>query len=47
MIKRLLDAINQPLGRIGLIIAALVVLSVGMGDCPNTDSATTADPVSA
>ena len=30
MIKRVFDAINQPLGRIGVLIAVLIIVSAGI-----------------
>jgi hypothetical protein len=39
MFKRLLDAVNQPLGRVGLMIAALAVFSVGVWGIIQTQKA--------
>jgi hypothetical protein len=39
MIKRIVDALNQPLGRIGVVIACLALLSVGAWGVMQTQSA--------
>ena len=47
MINKLFNALNQPLGRIGVLIALLVVVSGDLGYSPNAESAGTTHPVPA